>query len=152
MTDRRMPLADEPLAARLRGAGLRVTQPKLATLAVLEEAQSRHEHLAVAAVAERVRERIGALSAQGAYDCLDALVEAGLARRIEPAGQPTLYEARVRDNHHHLVCRGCGLVADVDCTVGDALCLTPSSSNGFVLDEAEVTFWGRCAACATAAD
>ncbi|WP_207454349.1 Fur family transcriptional regulator [Herbiconiux sp. SYSU D00978] len=143
-----MPLSDDVLVDRLRDAGLRVTKPKLATLAVLEEARARHEHLPVAAVAERVRERIGTLSAQGAYDCLDALVESGLARRIEPAGQPTLYEARVRDNHHHLVCRGCGLVTDVDCTVGDALCLTPSATNGFVLDEAEVTFWGRCPSCA----
>lgn len=143
-----MPLGDEVLVDRLRAAGLRVTKPKVATLAVLEEARASHEHLPVAAVAERVRERIGAISAQGAYDCLDSLAEAGLVRRIEPAGQPTLYEARVKDNHHHLVCRGCGLVTDVDCTVGESLCLTPSGTNGFVLDEAEVTFWGRCPSCA----
>jgi Fur family ferric uptake transcriptional regulator len=104
----------------------------------------------VAAVAERVRARIGAISTQGVYDCLDALECAQLLRRLEPAGQPALYESRVNDNHHHLVCRSCSLVTDIDCVVGESACLTPSSTNGFVVDEAEVTFWGLCPSCATA--
>jgi len=94
-----------------------------------------------------VRERLGAVSTQGIYDALGALVGAGLARQIEPAGSPALYEARAGDNHHHLVCRGCGAVVDVDCVVGPAPCLEPSDRLGFVIDEAEITFWGRCSDC-----
>ncbi|MDT0166536.1 Fur family transcriptional regulator, partial [Actinotalea sp. AC32] len=137
---------------RLRSAGLRVTSPRVAVLDVLGEALAAAEHhLPAAAVAERARARLGSLSTQAVYDCLDALVRAGLARAIEPAGLPTLYEARVGDNHHHLVCRGCGATTDVDCAVGAAPCLLPHGAPvGFVVDEAEVTFWGRCAACAAA--
>ncbi|SDQ85993.1 Fur family transcriptional regulator [Quadrisphaera sp. DSM 44207] len=141
-----------PDADALRAAGLRVTRPRLAVLATLREARSRGEHLAAADVAARARRRIGALSTQAAYDCLDALVGAGLARRTRPADAASAtYEARVGDNHHHLVCRRCGTTADVDCTVGAAPCLLPAPAAlppGFVLDEAEVTFWGTCAACA----
>jgi Fe2+ or Zn2+ uptake regulation protein len=144
------PVAESDSTRRLRSAGIRVTRPRAAVLDVLEEARPRHEHLSVAAVAERVRARIGAISTQGVYDCLDALECAQLLRRLEPAGQPALYESRVNDNHHHLVCRSCSLVTDIDCVVGESACLTPSSTNGFVVDEAEVTFWGLCPSCATA--
>lgn len=135
---------------RLRSAGLRVTSPRVAVLDTLTEAQgSPAHHLPAAVVADRARTRLGALSTQAVYDCLDVLVRSGLARRIEPAGQPALYEARVGDNHHHLVCRGCGATTDVDCVHGEAPCLLPSGgAPGFVVDEAEVTFWGWCADCA----
>jgi Fe2+ or Zn2+ uptake regulation protein len=132
---------------RLRARGLRVTGPRAATLGVLDDAAHEHEHLTTAEVAERVRERLGAVSLQAVYDCLEVLVRADLARRIEPAGQPALFEGRVSDNHHHLVCRSCGRTVDVDCAVGSAPCLTPSSTSGFVVDEAEVVFWGRCPDC-----
>ena len=106
----------------------------------------RH-HFRVEEVAERVRARLGSISNQAVYDALAALTGAGLARRIEPAGSPTLFEARVGDNHHHVVCRSCGRAADVDCVHGSAPCLEPSAADGFVIDEAEVTFWGLCPAC-----
>jgi Fe2+ or Zn2+ uptake regulation protein len=128
----------------LRARGLRVTRPRLAVLEVLEQ---RHGHLDVEQIAARVRRRLDTVSTQAVYDVLSALSRAGLARRIEPAGSPARYESRVGDNHHHVVCRGCGEIADVDCAVGDAPCLTPSQAHGFVLDEAEVTFWGLCPAC-----
>jgi Fur family transcriptional regulator, stress-responsive regulator len=128
---------------RLRAAGLRVTAPRRAVLDVLDEGG----HLGVDEIAERVRERLGSVSTQAVYDVLGALVLAGLARRIEPAGSPALFEARVGDNHHHVVCRGCGEIADVDCAVGEAPCLDPSQAHGYELDEAEVTFWGLCPAC-----
>jgi Fe2+ or Zn2+ uptake regulation protein len=127
----------------LREHGLRVTKPRLAVLAVLAEGG----HLEVDEVAERVRGRLDSVSTQAVYDVLGALARAGLARRIEPAGSPARYEARVGDNHHHVVCRGCGSVADVDCAVGGAPCLDPSNARGFEVDEAEVTFWGLCPAC-----
>ncbi|MGI5247101.1 Fur family transcriptional regulator [Dactylosporangium sp. CA-139066] len=128
----------------LRARGLRVTRPRLAVLEVLEQS---HGHLDVEQIAARVRLRLDTVSTQAVYDVLSALSRAGLARRIEPAGSPARYESRVGDNHHHVVCRGCGEIADVDCAVGDAPCLTPSQAHGFVLDEAEVTFWGLCPAC-----
>ncbi|MEV6923461.1 Fur family transcriptional regulator [Dactylosporangium sp. NPDC051485] len=128
----------------LRARGLRVTRPRLAVLEVLE---SSHGHLDVDQIAARVRQRLDTVSTQAVYDVLGALSRAGLARRIEPAGSPARFESRVGDNHHHVVCRGCGEIADVDCAVGDAPCLTPSQAHGFVLDEAEVTFWGLCPAC-----
>jgi len=137
---------------RLRAAGLRVTRPRTAMLSVLDDAQSRHEHLAVADVAERARAVLGTVSTQAVYDCLEALAGAGLARRIEPAGHPARYESRVGDNHHHLVCRTCGATVDVDCAVGAAPCLTPSSDSGFVVEEAEVVFWGRCPECSSTPD
>ncbi|MEV8513232.1 Fur family transcriptional regulator [Dactylosporangium sp. NPDC051484] len=128
----------------LRARGLRVTRPRLAVLEILE---TSHGHLDVEQIVARVRRRLDTVSTQAVYDVLSALSRAGLARRIEPAGSPARYESRVGDNHHHVVCRGCGEIADVDCAVGDAPCLTPSQAHGFVLDEAEVTFWGLCPAC-----
>ncbi|MEV0273264.1 Fur family transcriptional regulator [Hamadaea sp. NPDC050747] len=128
---------------QLRSAGLRVTRPRLAVLDVLDGGG----HLEVDEITRRVRERIDSVSTQAVYDVLGALSRAGLARRIEPAGSPARYEARTGDNHHHVVCRGCGLVADVDCAVGAAPCLDPNTAHGFEVDEAEVTFWGLCPDC-----
>ena len=127
----------------LRTSGLRVTAPRLAVLGVLDGGG----HLNVDDIADRVRERLGSVSTQAVYDVLGALTLAGLARRIEPAGSPALFEARAGDNHHHVVCRGCGATTDVDCAVGERPCLEPSQLHGFVLDEAEVTFWGLCPGC-----
>jgi Fe2+ or Zn2+ uptake regulation protein len=135
---------------RLRDAGLRVTAPRVAVLTVLDVAAIEDEHLSAAVIAGRVRDRSGSISTQGVYDCLDVLVESGLVRRIEPAGKPALFEARVNDNHHHLVCRSCGRVADVPCVAGSTPCLSPAGSSGFLVDEAEITFWGTCASCAAA--
>ncbi len=130
-------------AQQLRAAGLRVTRPRLAVLEVLREGG----HLDTDEIAGRVRQRLDSVSTQAIYDVLGALSRAGLARRIEPAGTPALYEARVGDNHHHVVCRGCGEIADIDCTVGGAPCLDPGTAGGFHVDEAEVTFWGLCPSC-----
>ncbi|MGV9674694.1 Fur family transcriptional regulator [Nocardia sp. NPDC003482] len=129
--------------ARLREAGLRVTAPRVAVLdAVVAQPHSDADRVAAA-----VRERLGTVSTQAVYDVLRACVHAGLLRRIEPAGSAALYEARTGDNHHHLVCRQCGTVVDVDCAVGHAPCLDPSDAHGFVIDEAEVVYWGLCANC-----
>jgi Fe2+ or Zn2+ uptake regulation protein len=98
-----------------------------------------------------VRAEVGAISLQGVYDALGALVDAGLVRRIQPAGSPALFEARVADNHHHVICRSCGRVADIDCVVGEAPCLHAADDSGFEIDEAEVVYWGRCPECATRA-
>ena len=130
-------------AELLRDRGLRVTRPRLAVLEVLAEGG----HFEVEEIAAHVRSRLDSVSTQAVYDVLGALARVGLARRIEPAGSPAKYEARAGDNHHHVVCRGCGAIGDVDCVVGDAPCLVPSVHQGFVIDEAEVTFWGLCAAC-----
>jgi Fur family ferric uptake transcriptional regulator len=127
----------------LRAHGLRVTRPRLAVLEVLTEGG----HLEVEDIARKARTRLDSVSTQAVYDVLGALSRAGLARRIEPAGSPARYEARVGDNHHHIVCRGCGAIADVDCAVGERPCLSPGDAQGFVLDEAEVTFWGLCPDC-----
>ncbi len=127
----------------LRRHGLRVTRPRLAVLAALGEGR----HLDADRVAAAVRAQLGQVSTQAVYDVLHTLVRTGIARRIEPAGSPALYETRNGDNHHHVVCRSCGAVADVDCAVGAAPCLDPSATSGFVLDEAEVTFWGLCPRC-----
>ena len=127
----------------LRAHGLRVTRPRLAVLEVLTEGG----HLEVEDIAQKARTRLDSVSTQAVYDVLGALSRAGLARRIEPAGSPARYEARVGDNHHHIVCRGCGAIADVDCAVGERPCLSPGDAQGFVLDEAEVTFWGLCPDC-----
>ncbi len=132
---------------RLRAVGLRVTGPRETVLRVLESGHCQGEHLPVATIAQRARQTLGSLSTQAVYDCLEALTAAGLARRIEPAGHPARYEARVGDNHHHLVCRGCGHTVDVDCVMGRAPCLTIAAPAGFVVDEAEVTFWGYCSRC-----
>jgi len=133
-------------AEQLRAAGLRVTRPRLSVLGVLAE----HPHVDADTIATAARTVHPSISPQAVYGVLRALVGGGLARRIEPAGAPALYELRVGDNHHHLVCRECGTVADVDCTVGAAPCLTPSAAAGFVVDEAEVVFWGLCADCQVA--
>jgi Fur family ferric uptake transcriptional regulator len=138
----------DALSARIQAAGLRSTRTRRAVLEVLTSAVPAHEHLPVAEVAARVHATGTQLSVQGAYDCLEALTAARLVRRVEPAGSPALYEARVGDNHHHLVCRDCGRTVDVDCLVGAAPCLAPDDAHGFTLDEAEVTFWGRCPSCA----
>jgi Fur family ferric uptake transcriptional regulator len=127
----------------LRSRGLRVTRPRLAVLDVL----SRGGHLDVDEIAKLVRRQLDSVSTQAVYDVLGALSRAGLARRIEPAGSPARFEARAGDNHHHVVCRGCGVVADIDCALGEAPCLDPSNARGFEVDEAEVTFWGLCPAC-----
>ena len=133
-----------PAAQALRDRGLNVTPQRLAVLEVV----SSHQHSTADGILELVRTRIGTISRQAVYDSLSALVEAGIVRRIEPAGSPARYETRVGDNHHHVVCRTCGALADVDCAVGDAPCLTAASDQGFVIDEAEVVYWGRCPQCA----
>lgn len=120
-----------------------MTRPRLAVLEVLREGG----HLDVDEIATKVRSRLDSVSTQAVYDVLGALSRAGLARRIEPAGSPARYEARTGDNHHHVVCRSCGVIGDIDCTVGDAPCLDPSNADGFQVDEAEVTFWGLCPSC-----
>src|SRR5690348_8731021 len=128
----------------LRERGLRVTRPRLAVLEILS---SNPGHLDVDEIAAKVRERLASVSTQAVYDVLGALARAGLARRIEPAGSPARYEARTGDNHHHVVCRACGTIADIDCVVGRAPCLDPDNAIGYEVDEAEVTFWGLCPAC-----
>ena len=130
--------------ARLRAASLRVTRPRLAVLAAL----SNHRHIDTDAVFALVRADLPTVSRQAVYDVLHALTGAGLVRRIEPAGATARYETRVGDNHHHVVCRTCGAIADVDCAVGHAPCLTASDDQGFVVDEAEVVYWGICPDCA----
>jgi Fur family transcriptional regulator, stress-responsive regulator len=130
-------------AEELRGAGLRVTAVRVALLETV-----RHgDHLGVEAIASGVRDRIGYVSLQAVYDALHALTAVGLIRRIEPAGSPARFEGRVGDNHHHVVCRSCGVVADVDCAVGEAPCLTASDDRGFSIGEAEVVYWGLCPDC-----
>src|SRR5690349_6141767 len=129
----------------LRAHGLRVTRPRLAVLDVLAEGG----HLEVDEIAQRVRQRLDSVSTQAIYDVLGALARAGLARRIEPAGSPARFEARTGDNHHHVVCRSCGVISDIDCTVGSAPCLDPNTAVGYDIDEAEVTFWGLCPRCQT---
>ncbi|MFF9125524.1 Fur family transcriptional regulator [Streptomyces sp. NPDC014889] len=135
----------ESTAGELRGAGLRVTAARVALL----ETVRAGDHLDVEAIASGVRERVGHVSLQAVYEALRALTAAGLVRRIEPAGSPARFEGRVGDNHHHVVCRSCGAVADVDCAVGDAPCLTASEDHGFSIHEAEVIYWGLCPACST---
>ena len=133
-------------AEELRGAGLRVTAARVALL----ETVRNGDHLGVEAIASGVRDRIGHVSLQAVYDALHALTAAGLVRRIEPAGSAARFEGRVRDNHHHIVCRSCGVVADVDCAVGEAPCMTPSDDHDFSVGEAEVIYWGLCPDCSTA--
>lgn len=132
-------------AEALRAAGLRVTAVRVALL----ETVRAGDHLGVEAVAAGVRGRVGHVSLQAVYEALRALTEVGLVRRIEPAGGSPRFEGRVGDNHHHLVCRSCGVVADVDCAVGEAPCLTPPDDRGFTLSEAEVIYWGLCANCSS---
>lgn len=132
-------------SSRLRAAGLRVTGPRLAIL----ETVRAGDHLDVEAIARGVREKVGQVSLQAVYDALRALHTAGLLRKIEPMGSPARYEARVGDNHHHLVCRSCGAVTNVDCAIGAAPCLDPLDASGYLVDEADVTYWGLCPGCRT---
>ncbi|PPK65235.1 Fur family transcriptional regulator [Actinokineospora auranticolor] len=132
--------------AQLRAVSLRVTQPRLAVLAVLRD----HPHVDTDAVIALVRVDHPSVSHQTVYDVLRALTDAGLLRRIQPAGANARYETRVGDNHHHAVCRSCGAIADVECAVGHAPCLTASDDRGFVVDEAEVVYWGTCPDCVSA--
>jgi Fur family transcriptional regulator, stress-responsive regulator len=128
---------------RVRGAGMRVTRPRLAVLEWLGE----HPHSTAEEIGAGARARLGSISTQAVYDVLAAFTGAGLVRRIEPAGHPARFESRTGDNHHHVVCRRCGRTEDVDCVLGPAPCLTPSENHAFSVDEAEVVFWGWCPEC-----
>ncbi len=129
----------------LRGVALRVTRPRVAVLSAVHD----HPHADTESLIGAVRRDFGDVSHQAVYDVLHALTDAGLVRRIQPRGSVARYEARVGDNHHHLVCRSCGDVVDVDCAVGEAPCLTPADDVGYEIDEAEVIYWGRCPTCAS---
>ena len=128
---------------RLRGAALRVTRPRVAVLSAVHA----RPHATTDAIIEAVREDLGEVSHQAVYDVLRALTTAGLLRRIQPSGSVARYEARVGDNHHHVVCRSCGAIADVDCALHETPCLTASDDHGFAIDEAEVVYWGLCPRC-----
>ncbi|MGW8484232.1 Fur family transcriptional regulator [Microbacterium sp. NPDC055903] len=136
-----------PDDAAIRGAGLRVTESRRAVF----EALRGHPHASAEEIHAAVRPRVDSTSLQSVYNVLGDFAEAGLVRRIEPAGHPMLFELHVDDNHHHLVCTGCGAVEDVPCAVGHAPCLTPSDDHGFRVTSAEVTYWGLCASCAAEA-
>ncbi|HEY1841299.1 MAG TPA: Fur family transcriptional regulator [Mycobacterium sp.] len=136
-------------SAQLRTADLRVTRPRIAVLAAVHD----HPHADTETILSAVRSGLPDVSRQAVYDVLNALTAVGLVRRIQPLGMVARYESRVGDNHHHVVCRSCGVIADIDCAVGEAPCLTPSDDvvlDGFVLDEAEVIYWGVCPDCSTA--
>jgi Fe2+ or Zn2+ uptake regulation protein len=135
-------------AALLRRQGVRVTAQRLAVL----RAVSDRPHSTAADIDALVRAEIGAVSLQAVYDALATLAETGIIRRIQPAGSPARYEDRVADNHHHLICRTCGGMVDVDCAVGLAPCLTASEDSGYEIDEAEVIYWGRCPGCIAASN
>ena len=130
----------------LRDASLHVTRPRVAVLAAVHD----HPHADTDSIIGVVREDLGEVSHQAVYDVLRALTDAGLVRRIQPPGSVARYESRVGDNHHHVVCRSCGAIADVDCAAGTTPCLTASDDHGFMIDEAEVVYWGLCPACSTA--
>ncbi len=134
---------EDGVVRELREAGLRVTMARQAVLTWL----TAHPHATAEAVAEGVRGEFGTLSRQAVYDVLAVCTQAGLLRRTEPAGHPARFERRVGDKHHHLVCRACGRTEDTDCAVGERACLEPVEELGFVVDEAEVVFWGLCPAC-----
>lgn len=142
MTSHLAPALDA--AARIRAAGLRVTDSRRAVIDALDE----RAHASADEIFALVTRNVPHTSLQSVYNALGDFVDAGLVRRIEPAGRPGLFELRVDDNHHHLICTGCGAVEDVDCAVGLAPCLTPSESYGYAVSVAEVTFWGVCPACA----
>ena len=127
----------------LRDAALRVTAPRKAVLLAVHD----HPHADTETLLAATRARLGSVSHQAVYDVLRALTDAGLVRRFQPAGSVARYEARVGDNHHHLVCRSCGAVSDVECAVGEAPCLTASDDDGFDVDEAEIVYWGLCPEC-----
>ena len=130
----------------LRGASLRVTRPRVAVLAAVHD----HPHADTHSIIGLVREDLGEVSHQTVYDVLSALTATGLVRRIHPPGSVARYESRVGDNHHHLVCRSCGAIADVECAVGTAPCLTAADDHGYAIDEAEVIYWGLCSGCSAA--
>jgi Fur family ferric uptake transcriptional regulator len=140
-----MPPAAE-LEGILRGASLRVTRPRVAVLAAVYD----HPHADTHAIIGHVRDDLGGVSQQAVYDVLEALTGAGLVRRIQPQGSAARYESRVGDNHHHVICRSCGAIADVECAIGEAPCLTASDDRGFAIDEAEVVYWGLCPGCSAA--
>ncbi len=127
----------------LRAAALRVTRPRVAVLTAVHD----HPHADTDSIIGVVREDLGEVSHQAVYDVLRALTAVGLVRRIQPTGSVVRYESRVGDNHHHLLCRSCGAIADVDCAVGFTPCLTASDDHGFTIDEAEVIYWGMCPSC-----
>ena len=129
----------------LREAGLRATRPRVAVLSTVHA----HPHADTGSIIEVAREDLPDVSTQAVYDVLHALTAAGLVRRIEPAGSVARYESRVGDNHHHVVCRSCGAIADVDCAAGEVPCLTPSDAHGYSIDEAEVVYWGLCSDCSS---
>jgi Fur family transcriptional regulator, stress-responsive regulator len=131
----------------LRGVALRVTRPRVAVLSAVHD----HPHADTESIIGVVREDLGEVSHQAVYDVLRALTAAGLVRRIQPMGSVARYKSRVGDNHHHVVCRSCGAIADVDCAVGDIPCLTAADTAGYEIDEAEVIHWGRCPECVAAA-
>lgn len=135
-------MAGDPTAL-LRKRGIQVTAQRLAVWRVVAD----EPHITAERVAEAVRAEIGAISLQSVYDTLSLFVTEGLLRRIQPSGSPARFEDRVRDNHHHLICRMCGRVVDVDCAIGAAPCLTAADDKGYEIDEAEVAYWGRCPDC-----
>lgn len=140
------PLDAESAATLLRGKSLRVTSPRIAVMRELAE----HPHADVDTITRGARERLGSVSTQAVYDVLAALAGARLVRRFEPAGHPARYELELGDNHHHLVCRTCGSMIDVECAPGEAPCLEAADDHGFAIHEAEVIYWGICPSCAAA--
>jgi Fe2+ or Zn2+ uptake regulation protein len=140
-----VPLDD--LTALLRESSLRVTRPRVAVLGAVYE----HPHASTDSLIDAVRVELPEVSHQAVYDSLATLTSAGLIRRIQPSGSVARYESRIGDNHHHLICRSCGSIADVDCAVGDTPCLTASDDHGFTIDEAEVIYWGTCPSCSVPA-
>ena len=137
------PIGPQSFEQQLRSCGLQVTAQRLAIM----EAVTAGPHATAEELTEVVRHKIGSISRQAVYDTLGAFVDKRLIRRIQPTGSPTRYEDRVGDNHHHLVCRGCGLIFDIDCAVGSTPCLDAEKDHGFEIDEAEVVYWGRCPDC-----
>jgi len=137
------PIEVQSFEQQLRACGLQVTAQRLAIM----QAVSDGPHATAEELTETVRDKIGSVSRQAVYDGLGALADKRLIRRIQPTGSPTRYEDRVGDNHHHLVCRGCALIFDIDCAVGSTPCLEAEPDHGFEIDEAEVVYWGRCPDC-----
>nr|WP_280492608.1 Fur family transcriptional regulator [Nocardia asiatica] len=137
-----MPTASE-FQQMLRGVSLRVTRPRVAVLSAVHQ----HPHADTESIIRAVRSDLPEVSHQTVYDSLNALTAVGLVRRIQPSGSVARYETRVGDNHHHVVCRACGVIGDVDCAVGEAPCLSASDDSGFSIDEAEVIYWGLCPDC-----
>ena len=140
--------ATSDFARMLRASALRVTRPRLAVLAVVQD----HPHADTDSIIGLVRQDLGEVSHQAVYDVLRALTTAGLVRRFQPSGSVARYEPQVGDNHHHLVCRSCGAITDVECAVGHPPCLTAPDDSGYEIDEAEVIYWGHCADCAAGSE